>query len=82
MEGKQEGLGLDDGDDVEYNKLGSVYLYNHDHIYIYIDRLHWPDHQHPIIILLYNICRHRVQEPYTDQALHGLLTVRRTEELI
>ena len=36
MEGKQEGLGLDDGDDVEYNKLGSVYLYNHDHIYIYI----------------------------------------------
>ena len=34
LEGKQEGLGLDDGDDVEYNKLGSVYLYNHDHIYI------------------------------------------------
>ena len=51
-------------------------------IYISIDRLHWPDHQHPIIILLYNIRRHRVQEPYTDQALHGLLTVRRTEELI
>ena len=35
-----------------------------------------------LYLFIYNICRHRVQEPYRDQALHGLLTVRRTEELI
>ena len=51
-------------------------------IYISIDYIGLTTNTPSLYLFIYNICRHRVQEPYTDQALHGLLTVRRTEELI